>query len=193
MTAQRISHSQRKAMRTNAINNAMNYVLNAGRTVKVNDLYEHVGNGVFNSPQYFLRCFIDTVQYDNRFKMETARKIGTFICTSDQELIVPKTKKALEAARPKRKYTKRSAAAQADDNREVTMHGLFGQQPIEFIGKTVQIEVDEETWTRCKNIPKFIGKTYTDTIEVFRRQEDNKPVEYLQVTDKGKKYLFTAV
>lgn len=191
MTVQRISHAQRKARRTNAINNAMNYVMNAGRTVKVNDLYERIGDGVFNSQQYFLRCFIDSVKGDNRFKMETARKIGTFICTADQELVIPKTKKALEAARPKRKYTKRQEAIQSEI-RKATMKGLFGQKPLDFVGTVVQIEVDEETWTRCKNIPKFIGGTYTDTIEVYRRQELNKPAEYLQITD-NKKFLYKAV
>lgn len=190
MTVQRISHAQRKALRTNAISNAINYVMNAGRTVKVNDIYEHIGNGVFNSQQYFIRCFIDTVKGDDRFKMETARKIGTFICTADQELIIPKTKKAVEAARPKRKYTRRQAVAQAEI-RKVTMKGLFGQQPLDFVGTAVQIEVDEETWTRCKSIPKFIGGTYTDTIEVYRRQELNQPAEYLQITD-SKKFLYKA-
>lgn len=187
MTVQRISHAQRKAMRNNAISNAMNYVMNAGRTVKVNDLYEHIGNGVFNSQQYFLRCFIDAVRNDVRFKIKTARKVGTFICTADQELVIPETKKAVEAARPKRKYTRR----QVSEIRKVTMKGLFGQQPLDFIGTAVQIEVDEETWTRCKNIPKFIGGTYTDTIEVYRRQKLNQPAEYLQITD-SKKFLYKA-
>lgn len=187
----RISHAQRKALRTNAISNAINFVINAGKTVKVNDLYEHIGNGVFNSQQYFLRCFIDTVKGDNRFKMETARKIGTFICTADQKLIIPKTAKEIEAARPKRKYTRRQAVAQEAEVRKVTMKGLFGQKPLDFIGTAVQIEVDEETWTRCKNIPKFIGKTYIDTIEVYRRQELNQPAEYLQITDK-QQFLYKA-
>jgi hypothetical protein len=190
MTVQRISHKERKAKRTNAINNAMNYVMNAGRTVKVNDIYDHIGNGVFNSQQYFIRCFIDAVKTDDRFKMETARKIGTFICTVDQELVIPKTAKEIEAARPKRKYTKRQAT-QVSEIRKVTMKGLFGQQPLDFVGTVVQIEIDEKTWTRCKNIPKFIGGTYTDTIEVYRRQELNQPAEYIQVTN-NKQFLYKA-
>lgn len=183
----KISHVQRKAMRNNAISNVMNYVMNTSKTVKVNDLYEHIGNGVFNSEQYFIRCIIDTVRNDVRFKIKTARKIGTFICTANQELIIPETKKAVEAARPKRKYTRRKN----QEVRKVTMKGLFGQQHLDFIGTAVQIEVDEETWTRCKNIPKFISGTYTDTIEVYRRQELNQPAEYLQITD-NKKFLYKA-
>lgn len=191
MTVQRISHAQRKARRNNVISNTLNYVINAGRTVRVNDLYERIGDGVFNSEQYFIHCIIDYVKGDTRFKITTARKIGTYICTADQELIVPKTKKEINATRPKRKYTKRQAVDQAEI-RTVTMKGLFGQQPLDFVGTAVQIEVDEETWTRCKNIPKFIGNTYTDTIEVYRRQELNKPAEYLQITD-SKKFLYKAV
>lgn len=176
-----ITHQERKARRANAYTNAINYIINAGQTVKVNDLYKLIGDGVFNSEQYFVRCFIDAARKDNRIHMCTAKKRGTYAAGKGIEIVIPNRKEVHNTGTRGRKPKARKA----------TMSLMFGKNQIDYTGIPVEIEVDEATWQRCRSIPKMISDKYSDTVELYKKDEIGKKTQYLQVTDK-RKFHYTA-
>lgn len=180
MTIERISHKTRKAMRENVYANAINYIMNAGKTVKVNDLYTLLGNGVFSSEQYFCRCFIDAARKDGRIHLHTAKKRGTYAAIKGMDIIIP------EKVKPVRKGGTRGRKPAP---RTVQMGGNFGIAKYTMTGCPVSIEIDEETWKLCKKTPKTFS--HEGTIEVYKMDEMGKPTEYLQVTDKGRQFHYT--
>jgi len=183
MTA-RISHKQREARRINAYNNTVNYILNATRTVKVNDLYELIGNAVYSSSQYFVRNFIDMAANDSRIVFHTAKKKGTFAVAAGSEMVIPEN--------PNKPVTKGGKRGRKPSPRHIQMGGLFGMPVIDLTGSVAEIEVSEEVWIRCKSTPKMISNVYNDTVEVFRKDLNKQTSEYLQVTSKGRQFHFVA-
>ena len=184
-----MTRKERKARRDNVINNTINYVINNGGTVRINDLYDLIGNGVFNSQQYFMRCVIDTFKNDIRFKIQSARKIGTFVCVSDQELVIPKTKKQIKADQPKRPVGR--PRKNIVETRKVTMKLLFGKNRFDFTGFPTQVQITDE-WKKCKSVPKMFSH-YTDTKEVHRKDNVNGPSHYIQICTDGKRFIYKAV
>ena len=180
MTAQRISHQERKARRINVYTNAINFILQAGNTVKVNDLYELLGNGVFSSEQYFVRCFIDAARKDGRIHLHTAKKRGTYAAIKGMDIVIPEKKSKAHMGGVK---------GRKPAPRKVEMGGAFGIAKYTMTGQPVNIEIDEDVWKLCKKTPKTFS--HDDTVEVYKLDEAGRPNEYLQVTDKGRQFHYT--
>lgn len=190
-----LTHAERRARENNVMRNLFNLVDIRNCTVKIDErIYHLMADVAFNTQAYFIQRVKKHVEKSGKYKFKSVKKMGSFICPADQELDIPLTQKQLDALRPKRTYTRKSdtETPKPVDLRKVTMHGLFGTKPIDFVGMPVEIEVDVETWTMARKVPKFIDRAYKDTIELYRRQEEGSPAEYLQVTDT-KKYLYRAV
>lgn len=175
-----ITHQVRAARRANVYNNAVNYILNAEGTVKVNSLYTLIGDEVFSSNQYFIRSFIDMAANDSRIEIFKTRKGGTFAVKAGGELVIPQLQKKVSTGKRGRPVSKRV----------VEMGGHFGTPKVQFVGKAVKIEVEEGTWNQCKKVPKTFAQ-FADTVEVYRRDFDSKPSQYLTITPK-RQYLFAA-
>lgn len=186
-----MTQAERRERNATVISKVINHILNAGVTVRVNDLYDRYNNGIFSSRQYFMRNFINTVENDFRIKYETATKIGTFACTSDQELVIPKTKKQIKSEQPKRPVGRPRKNKKEILVRKVTMKLLFGKNCFDFVGNPTNMQVTDE-WIECKSVPKMFTDAYNDTVSVLRKDIPGKPAQYLQVTESGQ-YLFKNV
>ena len=176
----RISHKQRKAMRQNVYTNTLNFIINAGNTVHVNKLYTLLGNGVFSSEQYFVRCFIDAAKKDGRIQLHTAKKRGTFAAVNGVEIVIPEKPKAAK---------KTGIRGRKPKNRKIVMGGYFGISKFTMTGKAVSIEIDEEIWKLCKKVSKSFDSGDTDKVYIMNIK--GQPTEYLEVTSKGRQFHYT--
>lgn len=180
MTA-RISHATRKAMTKKVIDDVKGYVLNAGKTVKIDqDLYELIGNVRFNSFQIFALTIKNALMNDPEWQVTTAKKKGTFVSHKTVEHIVPENVAAV------RKGGKVGRPCKA---KKVQMGGNFGIAPYTMTGKIAEVELNDETWKLCKKTPKTFNGP--DVVEVYKMDIMGRPTEYAQVVKGGKVYHFT--